>query len=90
MDDHAQQEIQDYAKVMYEMVKPEVPAAAEAFEDYIYNSVNMSRMEMNGLNYCLKRYAPDIRMYIKNLKHGEDLDFGMSKREWKELDEKIK
>jgi thymidylate synthase (FAD) len=90
MDDHAQQEIQDYAKVMYEMVKPEVPAAAEAFEDYIYNSVNMSRMEMNVLNYCLKRYAPDIRMYIKNLKHGEDLDFGMSKREWKELDEKIK
>ena len=47
-------------------------------------------MEMNVLNYCLKRYAPDIRMYIKNLKHGEDLDFGMSKREWKELDEKIK
>ena len=90
MDDHAQQEIQDYAKVMYEMVKPEVPNSAEAFEDYIYNSVTMSRMELNVLKYAMKRFAPDMRMYIKNLKHAEGENFGMSKREWTELDEKIK
>ena len=89
MDDHAQQEIQDYAKVMYEMVKPEVPAAAEAFEDYIYNSVNMSRMEMDALQYAMKSF-PDMKTYIKNLKNAEDINFGLSKREWKELVEKLK
>jgi len=90
MDDHAQQEIQDYAKVMYEMVKPEVPAAAEAFEDYIYNSVSMSRMEMTALKYAMKRYGPEMVMYIKNLKNAQDVDFGLSKREWNELVEKLK
>ena len=89
MDDHAQQEIQDYAKVMYEMVKPEVPAAAEAFEDYIYNSVSMSRMEMDALQYAMKSF-PDMKSYIKNLKSAEDVNFGLSKREWKELEEKLK
>ena len=89
MDDHAQQEIQDYAKVMYEMVKPKVPAAAEAFEDYIYNSVSMSRMEMDALQYAMKSF-PDMKSYIKNLKSAEDVNFGLSKREWKELEEKLK
>ena len=56
MDDHAQQEIQDYAKVMFDMVKPEVPIAAEAFEDYCLNSISLSRMEVDILQYVFNTF----------------------------------
>jgi thymidylate synthase (FAD) len=75
MDDHAQQEIQDYARCMFEMVKPEVPLATEAFEDYSLNSMSLSRMEWDVIK--------------KKLKNLNEKDFDMSKREWKELEEKI-
>ena len=88
MDNHAQQEIQDYAKVMYELVKPEVPIAAEAFEDYSLNSKSLSRMENDVLQYALKCF-PDIKQFIKQLKDSEDIQFDMTSREWKELEEKI-
>jgi len=99
MDDHAQQEIQDYAKVMYEMVKPEVPIAAEAFEDYSLNSVSLSRMEVDVLQYVFKTfpemqsssgYIQNITSYISKLKDSDDIQFDMGKREWKELEEKLK
>ena len=88
MDDHAQQEIQDYAKVMYEMVKPHFPSSCEAFEDYIYNSVTLSRMEINALQHTLKCF-PDAKSFLNNLKDSEDLQFGLGKREWTELKEKF-
>ena len=99
MDDHAQQEIQDYAKVMYEMVKPEVPIATEAFEDYSLNSISLSRMEKNVLQYTIEHFpleqhssgfCQSITSYLTKLKNAEDVDFGMGKREWKELEEKLK
>ena len=98
MDDHAQQEIQDYAKVMYEMVKPEVPIAAEAFEDYSLYSISLSRMELSVLQYMVKHFpleqhssgfCQSITSYLTKLKKAEDVDFGMGKREWKELEEKL-
>ncbi len=88
MDDHAQQEIQDYAKVMYELVKPHVPIAAEAFEDYSLNSISLSRMEMDALHYAIKCH-PDFRFFMRQLDQSEDVEFDMTKREWKELKEKI-
>jgi thymidylate synthase (FAD) len=98
MDSHAQQEIRDYAKVMYEMVKPEVPIASEAFEDYSLNSVSLSRMEVDVLQYAFKKFPEmqsssgfiqNITSYISKLKN-DDNNFGMSNREWKELEEKLK
>ena len=98
MDDHAQQEIQDYAKVMYEMVKPEVPIAAEAFEDYSLYSISLSRMELSALQYMFEHFpleqhssgfCQSITSYLTRLKKAEDVDFGMGKREWKELEEKL-
>jgi len=98
MDDHAQQEIQDYAKVMYEMVKPEVPIAAEAFEDYSLYSISLSRMELSVLQYMFEHFpleqhssgfCQSITSYLTRLKKAEDVDFGMGKREWKELEEKL-
>ena len=88
MDDHAQQEIQDYAKAMYEMVKPHFPSSCEAFEDYIYNSVTLSKMEINALQHTLKCF-PDAKSFLNNLKNSEDLQFGLGKREWTELKEKF-
>ena len=99
MDDHAQQEIQDYAKVMYDLVKPEVPIAAEAFEDYSLNSITLSRMEADVIQYIFEHFpleqhssgfCQSIISYLSKIKNAEDVDFDMSKREWKELEEKLK
>ena len=89
MDSHAQQEIQDYAIPMFEMVKPHFPIATEAFEDYSLESVTLSRMERDILQHTLKCY-PDAKLFLLNLKNSQDLEFGMGKREWTELEEKFK
>ena len=89
MDSHAQQEIQDYAIPMFEMVKPHFPIATEAFEDYSLESVTLSRMERDILQHTLKCY-PDAKSFLLNLKNSQDLEFGMGKREWTELEEKFK
>jgi thymidylate synthase (FAD) len=49
MDSHAQQEIRDYAKAMYALIKPIVPIAAEAFEDYNFGSMHLSRLEIEAI-----------------------------------------
>ena len=99
MDDHAQQEIQDYAKPMYEMVKPHFPLASEAFEDYSLDSKSFSRMEMDVLRYVFDHFplmqhssgfCQNITSYMDYINKSEDLDFGLGKREWKELKEKFK
>jgi thymidylate synthase (FAD) len=40
-DSHAQQEIQDYANTMIELIKPIVPITMEAWEDYHPNRGGM-------------------------------------------------
>jgi thymidylate synthase (FAD) len=49
MDAHAQQEIRDYATAMYELIKPIVPIAAEAFVDYNLEGVHLTRLEIEAL-----------------------------------------
>ena len=99
MDSHAQQEIRDYAIPMFEMVKPHFPIATEAFEDYILDSITLSRLEKNVLEYVFNNFplqqhssgfCDSISSYIDRIKQAEDIDFGMSKREWIELKEKLK
>ena len=46
MDPHAQQEIQDYAKAMYNLAKEKFPISMEAFHDYILHSVQFSKGEL--------------------------------------------
>ena len=46
LDPHAQWEIRVYAEAMSSLVKQIVPIAWEAFEDYILNSVNFSKDEI--------------------------------------------
>jgi thymidylate synthase (FAD) len=49
MDSHAQQEIQDYATAMFALVKPIIPIAAEAFEDYHLGAMHLTRLEIEAL-----------------------------------------
>jgi thymidylate synthase (FAD) len=49
MDEHAQQEIRDYATAMFELIRPIVPIAAEAFLDYNLGALHLSRLEVEAL-----------------------------------------
>ncbi len=49
MDAHAQQEIRDYATAMYELIKPIVPLACEAFADYELGGLHLTRLEVESL-----------------------------------------
>lgn len=45
MDGHAQWEIQEFARAIYELIQPLFPAACEAFDDYVVNASYLSGME---------------------------------------------
>jgi thymidylate synthase (FAD) len=49
IDLHAQQEIRDYANVMFALIQPIVPVAAEAFLDYDLHAMRLSRLEIEAL-----------------------------------------
>lgn len=51
---HAQTEIVQLARLMYELVKPHVPISCEAFEDYRYNGVTFSVQEQRALAELLR------------------------------------
>ena len=72
-DPHAQYEIRVYAEIMLDTVRRWVPAAFEAFDDYVSGGVGISRQ---GL------------AVIRRLVAGQQVtqqSSGMSKREWREL-----
>lgn len=50
MDSHAQQEFQDYANAIYDLILPIVPACCKAFDDYILNSVTLSGKEVRAFS----------------------------------------
>lgn len=49
MDAHAQQEIRDFANAMFALVRPIVPVAAEAFLDYNFGSMHLTRLEVEAI-----------------------------------------
>jgi thymidylate synthase (FAD) len=49
MDAHAQQEIRDYANAMFALIQPIAPIAAEAFIDYNFESMHLSRLEIEAI-----------------------------------------
>jgi thymidylate synthase (FAD) len=49
MDPHAQQEIRDYATAMFELIRPIVPIAAEAFLDYHLGAMHLTRLEIEAI-----------------------------------------
>ncbi len=49
MDEHAQREIRDYAGAMFALIQPIVPIAAEAFVDYDFGSMHLTRLEIEAI-----------------------------------------
>jgi thymidylate synthase (FAD) len=49
MDEHAQQEIRDYATAMFSLIRPIVPIAAEAFLDYNFGAMHLTRLEVESM-----------------------------------------
>ena len=76
-DSHAQEEIQQYANAMWELIEPKFPICCEAFEDYVLNAKTFSAKEM---------------AIIKDNLQGswEMAKYGLSERESKEFLEKLK
>jgi thymidylate synthase (FAD) len=55
MDSHAQFEIREYANALYELIKPVVPVAAEAFEEYYLGSLTLNKKDQEFLAACFLR-----------------------------------
>ncbi len=49
MDAHAQREIRDYANAMFALIRPIVPLAAEAFMDYDFQAMHLTRLEIDAI-----------------------------------------
>ncbi|MCL5992210.1 MAG: FAD-dependent thymidylate synthase [Bacteroidetes bacterium] len=59
LDFHAQYEIRIYADKMAELIKPIVPMTYEAFEDYILESMTLSKQELGIIKKLLNKEFPD-------------------------------
>ncbi len=81
LDSHAQYEIRVYAEKMAELIRPFVPLAWEAFEDYTLHSIAFSGKELKMLGEMLVRKSPTV----------EDMEaHGIKGTEAREFLEKIK
>lgn len=88
MDPHAQWEIQELAKAMYNLVKDKFPQVCEAFEDYEQYSISCSRMEVE----LIKRLISEEK-WLDLLEDFRDVNgvakqYGMGQREIREFTEK--
>lgn len=73
-DSHAQYEIQVYANAILDLIRPHVPWAVEAFEDYLLHASRLSRMETETVQELLQLPSEPIVIRIMKEK-------GCSKRE---------
>ena len=80
MDSHAQWEIQEFARAMYDLVKPIFPVACEAFEDYSVDAVKISNQEVSLLKRLMKSSWEDL---VDNYRTEDTIakEYGLSKRE---------
>lgn len=83
MDSHAQYEIRVFADAIYELIKPHVPAAIEAFDEYhpYRFAQTLSGKEINLLSLLLSNH--EYRLTVETPE-------AFSKGEWNEFREKIK
>ena len=49
IEDHAQKEIRDLAKQVYEVIRPIVPVTCEAFEDFRLGALTLTRLEVDAI-----------------------------------------
>ena len=89
IDKHAQYEIRVHAEAMYQLIKPIVPIACEAFEDFVfdpeaktYQSYKLSKQELEALRAYIAEDEKAFE-YFENVK-------GLSKREADEFKKKFR
>jgi thymidylate synthase (FAD) len=89
-DPHAQKEIREFADAMFRLVEEHFPMACEAFNDYVFEAVTFSRMEMNLLSAWLEA-RQDFTTFIANAGGIEKVQehYGLSKREFDEFCKKF-
>ena len=58
MDSHALEEFRVYAVTVGDMVKRIFPVSYGAFEDYVFNSIRFSELELKVVKYMLCGGAP--------------------------------
>ncbi len=54
MDAHAQEEIQVFARAMFDLIRPMVPVTVEAFGDYEHGAVHLSKLEIEAMRSLVK------------------------------------
>ena len=89
MDPHAQWEIREFARAMYELAKPLFPEACQAFEDYAVNSVKFSQNEFELLKQLLNtsKYQGLVQAYQSEKALSNE--FGLGQRELNEFKAKL-
>ena len=77
IDSHAQYEIRVFAEAIAELVKPFVPHAWEAFEDYVLNAHRMTAPELKVLKHLLEsmEFPSDETLAELGLKGREAVEF---------------
>ena len=89
MDPHAQWEIQEFARAMYDLVKPLFPEACQAFEDYQQNSMRLSKMEIDLVKRLLNKTTWLDLIEDQRSEDGIAKAYGLSKRELNEFKAKL-
>lgn len=84
-DKHAQKEIRMLADAMYGLVETYFPVACEAFNDYIFEAVTFSRMEMN----IMKGFLSNVTIREELISEDWQKNYGLTKRECSELIDKL-
>lgn len=69
MDDHAQKEIRDCARMVFDLIKPIVPISCEAFVDYRLNAITFTGPELQAMRTGM----------TDHLSKGEKLEFEKKK-----------
>ena len=90
-DPHAQWEIQEYAKTMYDLVKPKFPVICEAWEDYARDAVTFSGPEMRYIQEHAMSLTTGLATWNDNGEADKKIceRYKLSKRELTELRKKL-
>ncbi len=72
MDEHAQFEIQRYAKAIYELIEPIVPHTLKAFNTYQWNSLNLSEKDINAIREGKKEVTREDGFGLSERKEYKD------------------
>ena len=88
MDSHAQWEIQEFARAMYDLARPLFPLACEAFEDYAVGSVKVSKLEVDLLKRLISNDKWLDLLEDFRSEDGIAKKFDLSKRELDEFKSK--